>query len=327
MRVLVIGGTGNISTAIVRELLKKHHEVSVLNRGTYKVNGVTQITADRYNRKSFLKAVVNKEFDCVIDMICFYEKDAKTLCEAFANKTKQIIFCSTVDVYKKPAPYYPITEDAPLEADPAFEYAWHKIECEKIMKEEAEKGSFAITIVRPAATYNDNSTPISLVGDGRGLLYRIKTGKPLIVIGDGSSLWTSAHRDDVGRAIANAVGNPKAMNNSYTLASYEAMTWEQYYQTVAEVMNAPKPDIVGIHWKELVRAGRGACDWSGYNFRFNNSFDCSKAKEDLDFHITITWRKGAERFIRYHEEQGDINEKFEDPNYDRILNEVMGCRI
>ena len=327
MRVLVIGGTGNISTAIVRELIKKKNDVSVLNRGTREVEGATQIIADRNNREAFLKAVENKKFDCVIDMICYHENDARTLCEAFAGKTKQIIFCSTVDVYKKPAACYPVTEDAVLEADPAFEYAWHKVECEKVMQQEAKKGSFALTVVRPAATYGDHSTPISLVGDGRGLMHRIKTGKPLIVIGDGSSLWTSAHRDDVGRAIANAVGNPKAMNNSYTLASGEAITWEQYYRTVAEAMDAPTPDIMGIHWRELVQAGRGACDWSGFNFRFNNVFDCTRAKEDLDFRITVTWKEGAKRIVRYHENQGDIDAKYEDPNYDRILAEVKGSRV
>lgn len=327
MRVLVIGGTGTISTAIVRELLHKGHEVSVLNRGTREVEGVTQITADRYHREAFLRAVENRKFDCVIDMICYREEDARSLCEAFGGRTPQIIFCSTVDVYKKPAAYYPITEDTPLGADPAFEYAWHKVECERILREEAEKGSFALTVVRPAATYSDHSTPISPVGDGRGLMHRIRVGKPLIVIGDGSSLWSSGHSDDVGRAIANAVGNPKAMNNCYTLASHEAITWEQYYRTVAEVMGAPAPDIVGIHWRELVRAGRGACDWIGCNFRFNNVFDCTRAREDLDFQITVTWREGVERLVRYHEQQGNIDAKYEDPLYDQILAEVKGSRV
>ncbi len=327
MRVLVIGGSGNISYAVVQELLSCHHDVAVLNRGNQKIPGVRQLTADRYTEDSFLPAVSGEAFDCVIDMICYCSKDAELLIRAFAGRVQQIVFCSTVDVYRKPALSYPVSESAEIGADPAFEYAWQKVQCEQLLREEAAKGAFALTVVRPAATYNDQSTPISLVGDGRGLLYRIKMGKPLMVMGDGSSLWSSTHRDDVGRAIAHAVGNPRAMNNSYTLASDEALTWERYYQIVAAAMGAPEPEIIGVHWRELVRAGRGSCDWCGWNFRFNNIFDCSRAKKDLGFKAAISWRQGAERFVRWHEERGNIDARYEDPDYDRILAEVRGVQI
>ena len=151
MRVLVIGGSGNISYAVVQELLNCHHDVAVLNRGNQKIPGVRQLTADRYRKDSFLPAVSGEAFDCVIDMICYCRKDAELLIRAFAGRAQQIVFCSTVDVYRKPALSYPVSESAEIGADPAFEYAWQKVQCEQLLWEEAAKGAFALTVVRPAA--------------------------------------------------------------------------------------------------------------------------------------------------------------------------------
>ncbi len=164
--------------------------------------------------------------------------------DAFAGRIKQLVFCSTVSTYVAPAPSYPITESTPIGADPAFEYAWEKVQCEQILQAAAEKGAFRLTIVRPGATYNDSFTPISFLGSGAGLLYRLSQGKPVLLLGDGSSLWGHAHRDDVGKAIAHAAGNERAYGESYTIAAKEVMTWEQIYTVIAEEMGAPTPQLV-----------------------------------------------------------------------------------
>lgn len=319
MKVLLIGGSGNISPAIAKELLAMGAEVTVFNRGHHKVPGTGQITGDRYDTEDFIRKVSAHSFDCVIDMICFHPKDAQALVDAFAGRVKQLVFCSTVNTYVAPAPFYPVTEETPLGADPAFEYAHEKLLCEQLLQSAAEKGAFELTVIRPGATGNDASTPIALLGDGLGLMHRMLAGKPIIVMGDGSSLWAMAHRDDVGKAIAHAVLNEKAYGQGYTIASEDAMTWERYFEIAAEALGAPKPDFVHIPWEILVKLAPEDCSWVGLNFRFNNIYSSAKAKRDLGFEQTISWEEMMRRSAKLHKEAGDLTADREHPLYDRII--------
>ena len=153
-------------------------------------------------------------------------------------------------------------------------------------------------------------------------MYRIREGKPIIVLGDGTSLWGYAHRDDVGRAIAHAVGNEKAYGQGYTIAPKEVMTWEQVYETLAEAMGAPKPEFVHVPYFILDRLTKDPYSWNRLNFRFNNIYDTNKAERDLGYAYTITWKEGAQRMARTHERMRDITEAADDPRYDEIVEKV-----
>ena len=319
MKVLLIGGSGNISPAIAAELLRLGHDVTVFNRGNHHVPGVKQIIGDRYDHDAFVAKMKAYEFDCVVDQICYTEAQARSLVEAFSGRIRQLVFCSTVNTYIAPAPFYPVTEQSPIGCDPEFEYGYQKVLCEQLLGQAAASGAFELTIIRPGCTYNDTSTPIHFVGTGKGLLYRLKAGKPIILLDSGASLWGHAHRDDVGRAIAHAVGNPKAYGEGYTLATPEVMTWEQVYTVIAEEMGAPKPEFVHVPYYLLDHFLGQEHSWNRLNFRFNNIYDSSKAARDLDFRYTITWREGVRRMLRYHEAAGDIDETCEHPLYDTIV--------
>ncbi|MCL6614011.1 MAG: NAD-dependent epimerase/dehydratase family protein [Firmicutes bacterium] len=222
MKILIIGGTGNISTAITRFLLARGEEVVHFNndeRTPEEFRGkVRTIHGDRTEHTTFETAMAAEGcFDCVIDMIGYEPEDARSDVRAFAGRTRQFIFCSTVDVYTKPAKRLPIREDEERRPSPTFAYAYKKALCEEILWEAHARGDFSLTVIRPAATYNDSSHPISLIGPGEAFLRRVRLGQPLIVLGDGQSIWVSTHRDDVGRAIANAVGNPKAYGRAYNV--------------------------------------------------------------------------------------------------------------
>lgn len=322
MRVLLIGGSGNISPAIAAELLRMGHDVTVFNRGHHKVEGVKQLIGDRTVLDAFVAEMRRHEFDCVIDQICFTEAQAQSLVDAFAGRIKQLVFCSTVNTYIAPAPTYPVTEQTPIGADPDFEYAYQKVLCEKLLEKAAAQDAFKLTIIRPGATYNDRSAPFSFLGERLGVLYRLKHNKPILLLDGGSSLWGHAHRDDVGKAIAHAVGNEKAYGQGYTIATKEVMTWEQAYTIIAEEMGAAPPKFVYVPYFILDHLTGDKKSWNRLNFRFNNIYDCSKAERDLGYQYTITWREGVRRILREHEKLGDVTAEREHPQYDAIVAKI-----
>lgn len=322
MKILIIGGTGNISTPTTRILVERGHDVTLYNRGSKRIEGTKYIVGDRGKYTSFEKQMQEAgEFDCVIDMIVYDPEDVRSAVRVFRGRVGQYLFCSTCDVYTKPSNQYPIKEDFERKPDPAFSYAFKKAACEFILEEAYARGDFPVTIIRPAATYQDAWTPISLLGPGTTLMRRIRQGRPVIVMGDGTSFWVSSHRDDVGRTFAEAAGNTLTYGKAYHVTGDETMTWEEYFQTVGRVMIAPPINFVHIPADLLGRIAPKSAEWCMLNFKFNNIFDNSAAKKDLKYRYTITWEEGVHRMVRYHDEQGEIDQSPEYPFYDRIIAE------
>jgi nucleoside-diphosphate-sugar epimerase len=320
MRILIIGGTGNISTAITGELLRRGHDLTLFNRGHTQVPGARTIVGDRTDRPAF-EARMRQEgaFDCVIDMVAYAAEEGESLVRAFGGRCGQFIFCSTVDVYAKPAPVYPVTEGHPRGQSAAFPYAYRKGRLEETLERAAAEGAFNLTILRPAATYNDTSAPLGILDSGLAVMRRIREGRPVIVMGDGLSLWTSSHRDDVGLAFANAVGNPATYGRAYTVAGDEALTWLAYYDAARRALDAPPIEFVGIPTWVLVRAAPKSCDWCGVNFKYDNIFDNSAAKADLGYRYTITWAEGVRRMVAHHDAASAIDAAQDHPAYDALV--------
>jgi nucleoside-diphosphate-sugar epimerase len=327
MKVLIIGGTGNISTAISRQLIDEGADVTIYNRGktnigftgTYKT-----ITGDRYDHHAFEKQMQDAAlYDCVVDMIGYDPEDVASLIRVFKGRTAQIIFCSTVDVYSKPAQVYPVVESVEREPSRAFQYAYKKAICEKMLEDAAQSNAFALTIIRPAHTYNDTQSPIPFIGSGLHFFKRVRNGKPIIVLGNGTSFWASAHRDDVAPAFVRAVGNENVFGKSYHVAAEEWMTWEKHFQTVAEVMGAPEITFVHIPTDLLGQMAPKAAEWSVINFHYNNIFDNSAAMKDLNYRYRITWKEGVQCMVAYHDIRGEIDTCPDDPIYNKLI-EVWG---
>ena len=325
MRILIIGGTGNISTAITRELVRQGTDLTLVKRSSglpQDIKGVKVVACDRTDRAAFRNRLAEEgRFDCVIDMVCFDPEDALCDVETFGGRAGQFIFCSTVDVYTKTPASYPVTEATGLvEARSTFPYAWKKVECEKVLWEAHRKGDFQLSIIRPAFTYNETRSPgIHSFGGQTYHLDRVLKGKPIILHGDGTSIWATTHRDDVAAAFVNAIGNTRTYGEDYNVAGDEWMTHNHIWRTIAHALGAPEPDFVYIPTDVLAKLAPAEAELCVENFRYNNIFDCSKAKRNLSFRYTIPFSEGVAKCVDYLTRQGGIEDSAQYPFYDRIV--------
>lgn len=321
MKILIIGGTGLISTAISRQLLEAGHDLTLYNRG--KTNprlpdGYHVIHGDRNDTETFEAQMASQEgFDCVIDMVCFKPEHAESDIRAFSGKTNQLIFCSTVDVYTKPPKTFPVKESHERHA--LSDYGRDKAKCEDLFMKAHQNGDFNATIMRPASTYGEGGSIIHTFGWETYFLDRLLKGKPIIVHGDGEALWVSCHVDDVGRAFVNAVDNPKSFGKAYHLTGEEWQTWNQYHERLAEAIGAPKPTIIHIPADLLVRISPEKAMTTYLNFQYTNIFDNSAAKADLDFKVTVDWMSGSKRTFDWLADHEQIENWQGYPFYDQII--------
>ncbi|GAB3035145.1 NAD-dependent epimerase/dehydratase family protein [Natronobiforma cellulositropha] len=308
MHVLIVGGTGLISTGITRQLVDTGHDVTCFTRGETPAqvpDGVTFVSGDRNDHGRFAAQVDELEVDCVIDMICFTPEQAERAVEAFAGTVDQYIFCSTVDVYHRPPATNPITEDAPR-SPPVSEYGENKAAAEDVFLA-AHGDAFDVTIIRPWSTYDEKHPILHTFGRGSYYLDRLERGEPIVVHGDGTSLWGPCHRDDVARAFVNAVGNETAYGEAYHVTSEEVITWNQYHRTVARALEAPDPDLVHIPTADLVAAVPERTDMLVAHFQYSTVFDNAKARRDLGFEYTISFEDGVRRGLEWIDAHGSID--------------------
>ena len=308
MDVFIIGGTGVISTGITRQLVEAGHDVTLFNRGETDVEipeSVSQIHGNRFDHDAFEAQVADVEADCVIDMLCFSVADADSAIRAFGDEVEQLIFTSTVDVYHRPPERNPVTEDAPRE--PAVsEYGEQKAAAEDRFREAEREGAFAVTIIRPWSTYGEGGPVLHTFGTETYYVERIRQGKPIVVHGDGTSMWGPCHRDDVARAYVNAVGNEDAYGETYHVTSEENITWNQYHRRVAAALDAPEPDLVHIPTAVLSDVAPDRTEMLRDHFQFSTVFDNSKARRDLDFAYTIDFETGVERTVAWLDDHDEI---------------------
>jgi nucleoside-diphosphate-sugar epimerase len=324
MRILIVGGTGIISTGITRLLIERGDDVVLYNRGlrpSLVEGNSTTITGDRKEFSNFENQMQEAgTFDCVIDMVCYLPEEAESAIRAFKGRTGQYIFCSTVDVYTKPAAAYPITESAERLPSEKFPYAYNKARCEELLFAAHERGDLVVTSIRPGHTYGEGGNNLlHALGQGNYHVDRLKKGQPIIVHGNGTSFWPTCHRDDVSVAFVGAIGNEKAKGRGYHVAGEEWMTWEGYHQGLAEAIGAKAPEFVHIPTDVLVRIAPQEAYLTEVNFHYNNLFDNTAAREDLGFRVTIPWVEGARQTVKWLEENGKLEKSGDFPLYDRII--------
>lgn len=321
MKILILGGTGLISTAITRELLQQGADVTLFNRGQTEdrtPDGAKSIHGDRNDFPAFEQQMAEAgQFDCVLDMICFRPDQAESAIRAFKGRTGHFIFCSTVDVYAKPAQRYPLLENAPRRGN--NDYGRNKIVCEDLFMAAHNRGDFPVTIIRPAMTYGEGRGIVGLTGWNTHIFDRIRRGKPIVVHGDGTALWVAAHVDDVSHAFAHAAGNPVTFGKAYHVTGEEWLTWNRYYQLIAEAIGAPQPHLVHIPTDLLVKIAPEKAALCRDNFSGNNIFDNTAARTDLDFHYRIPWREGVKRAYQWLEQRGQIEDSTADPFEDQLI--------
>ncbi len=240
-KALFIGGTGTISTAIVKRLANDlDWEVWVLNRGNRSSvlpESVKLVTADINDEADVLSKIGDTTFDCVCEFIGFTVDQVERDYRLFNGKTKQYIYISSASAYHKPAASYVITEGTAL-ANPYWEYSRNKIACEEFLMKKYKEEGFPVTIVRPSHTYDERNIPLGVHGN-KGpwqVIKRMLDGKPVIIQGDGSSLWTVTWNADFAIGYTGLMGNRHAIGEAFQITSDETLTWDQIYATIADVL-------------------------------------------------------------------------------------------
>ncbi|MBQ9694962.1 MAG: SDR family oxidoreductase [Oscillospiraceae bacterium] len=238
MKVLLIGGTGTISMAITRRLAQQGHEVFLLNRGSRREelpDNVTTLCGDIHDEDAVRRLTEGMLFDAVGEFIGFVPAQAERDVRLFSGKTRQYLYISSASVYQKPLSDPVITESTPL-CNPYWQYSRDKIACEKFLIRQYRDSGFPVTIVRPSHTYDERSVPLGVHGNGGSwqVIKRMKEGRPVIIHGDGTSLWTLTHNSDFAAGYCGLIGNIHAIGQAYHITSDEHLTWDQIYQIIAD---------------------------------------------------------------------------------------------
>ncbi len=243
MKILLIGGTGIISTAVSKTLLEAGHELWLINRGSSNhllPPGAVTVTADIHDEETVASRLFDQHFDCVADFTVQKPEEIERDWRLFYGKSKQYIFISSSCIYQKPLSHYVVTESTPVR-NPYWEYAQNKIACEDRLQQFYRSTDFPITIIRPGHTYDDKWLPLCFSGyyGGYSVIRRMVEEKPTIIPGDGTSLWTLTHNSDFAQAFMGIAGNPHALGETINISSDEVMTWNQIYETIADALNVP----------------------------------------------------------------------------------------
>ncbi len=324
MRVLFVGGSGMISTATSVAAVAAGHEVYLLNRGLTAAgpDGARTLAADVNSPDDVRAALHGMEFDAVVDWIAYTADDVERDLALFRGRVGQYVFISSASVYEKPPSHYLITESTLLH-NPFWQYSRDKIACEERLMRAYRDEGFPVTIVRPSMTY-DRNLPIALGGWGTyTLAERMLSGRPVIVHGDGSSLWVVTHADDLARGLLGLLGNERALGQAFHITSDEVLTWDQIYRTIAEalgveadIVHIPSDFIVGMA-PQMTGSLLGDKTWSVV-------FDTSKIKECVPgFEAVIPLRDGIRRTLEWF--AADESRRRVDSTVDSELDRILAA--
>jgi len=329
MKILFIGGTGIISTAISKKLIESgEHELYLINRGNRNdclPCGFKSLVCDINDEAAASKLLEGMEFDAVADFIAFVPSQLERDFRLFSGKTKQFIFISSASAYQKPLSDYKITEGTPL-SNPYWEYSRNKIACEDYLMKMYRENGFPITIIRPSHTYDDRSIPLGVHGSKGSwqVAKRMLEGKPVIIHGDGTSLWTMTHNTDFADAFIGLLGNIHAIGESVQITSDESLTWNQIYHAIA--------DALGVTLKPYYVPSDFLAKCSDYDFTGGligdkaNSvvFDNSKLKRLVpEFTAKIRFDRGIKMMIENVLSNKSL--QTEDPEFDAWCDRVIAA--
>jgi nucleoside-diphosphate-sugar epimerase len=304
MKILFIGGTGTISTAISKALLSAGHEFYLINRGNQNnrlPEGAISFIADINDEQKVAELIKDLSFDVVADFIAFVPEHLERDYRLFKNKTKQFVFISSASAYQKPLSDYRVSEATPL-SNPLWQYSQNKIACEEYLMRLYRTEQFPITIVRPSHTYCESSIPLGVHGDKGSwqVIKRMLDGKPVIIHGDGSSLWTMTNSRDFAKAFIGLLGNIHAIGEAVQITSDETLTWNQIYECIARALNVP---LKAVHVSSEFLAACSNYDFTGglLGDKANSAvFDNAKLKRLVpEFTATIRFDEGIKETVDY----------------------------
>ncbi len=301
MKALFIGGTGIISSAISSSLVEQGWELYLLNRGNRSdriPEGAKLIKADINDEVLVSSLIKDEDFDVVADFIAFVPSQVERDIRLFSGRTKQYIFISSASAYQKPLSDFRITESTPL-ANPYWEYSRNKIACEELLMSEYRNNGFPVTIVRPSHTYDHSSIPLGVHGNNGSwqVIKRMLENKPVIIHGDGSSLWTLTYNTDFAKGFIGLMGNIHTIGEAVHITSDESLTWNQIYQIIASALGVK---LNAVHIATDYLAACSDYDFTGSLLGDKSNtvvFDNSKIKRLVPgFIATVRFDQGV-RFV------------------------------
>lgn len=308
MKVLFIGGTGNISAACSRLALETGIDLYHLNRrkAIHDFPGVTTLVADVNNRAALEKAVEGHTFDVVVNFIAFKPEEVERDIEVFGGKTAQYIFISSASAYQKPGGHPVITESTPL-YNPYWDYSRDKIACENLLMDGFREKNFPATIVRPSLTY-ETVIPVA-IGSWTDftIIERMRKGKQVVIHGDGTSLWTVTHSTDFAKGFNGLLGHQQALGHAFHITSDEILTWNQIYEAVAEAAGA---ELNAVHMSsDCICSIADTMEWEWMRGNLHGDkapsmiFDNTKIKRFVPgFNATIPFKKGIADTVKWFDE-------------------------
>jgi nucleoside-diphosphate-sugar epimerase len=260
LNLLFIGGTGVISAAAAELAVARGHRLTVPNRGQSTLrdlpDGAEALTVDVRDSTAVAQALGERTFDVVVDFVAFKPDHVRADIIQFAGRCGQYVFISSASAYQKPPAALPVRESTPLH-NPFWEYSRDKIACEDVLMAAYREQGFPVTIIRPSHTYDRTSIP--LLG-GWTDIHRMRAGQPVVVHGDGTSLWTLTHSTDFAKALVGLFGRSQAVGDNFTITSDEYLPWDALYAAFARAAGAPAPQIVHVASDTLAAENP---DWSG----------------------------------------------------------------
>ncbi|MFJ6171941.1 SDR family oxidoreductase [Curtobacterium sp. NPDC092190] len=320
--VLFIGGSGIISAACVREAVEQGYDVTVLNRGTTDKrpipDAVTRLQADVSDRTALEAAIGDQHWDVVIDFVAFTPDQVQRDIEVFTGRTNQYVFISSASAYQTPATHLPITESTPLK-NPFWQYSRDKIACEDLLTKAYREDDFPMTIIRPSHTYDETLVPFS---GGWTVLGRMRAGKPIVVTGDGSSLWTITHARDFAVGFVGLLDRAEAIGEAFHITGDEAPTWDRIAHELAAA--------AGVEDLQLVHVPADAidaldADWGAslLGDKANTSvFDNTKVQTLVpEFAQTTSIRQGARDIVAWFD--ADPSRQVTDERLDALMDQLV----
>lgn len=330
MNVLLIGGTGLISTGIVKHLKARNASITMFNRGKREDTtggDIETIHGDRNEAESLAQCTANgREWDVVIDMICFNPDTAEKAIGVFGGQTKQFIFCSTVCTYgTKIPPGVLVDETFPQE--PISKYGREKVACEKAFIEAHKNGDFHTTIIRPSHTYGPGNPLIDNLEANSVAWDRIATGKPILCAGDGLGLWVSTYRDDVGKLFAYACLNQKTYGQSYNATRDEQFTWRDYLKQAASVIGKPA-NVVFMPADWIAAHDPARFGLLREITAFHGPYSSAKANRDVpEFTCEVGFVEGAKKTLDDCKRRNAWRDSDDDAVYDGMIKKAMSIGV
>ncbi len=324
MKILFLGGTGNISAECAALLHKRGHEIMVLSRGRAPVPAEYRaINADRKDSAALRAALQGIQLDVAINFIGYELTDVQTDAPLFGERVQQYIFISSATVYAKPPIHLPITEEAPL-GNAWWDYAQEKLACEQWLLQQHADSGFPVTIVRPSHTYSKRWIPNPVSSASYSFAARLEQGKQVFIPDDGESQWTLTAAGDFAVGLAGLVGKSEAVGEAFHITSDEALTWNEIYAEIAAAIGATSPLVVKIPTDFICRIARQLTG----NLKGDKShpavFDNSKIKRFVpEFHCAKPFRCGIQesvKWLREHPDQQNLN-----PQVDETFEKVIGA--